>query len=111
MPELLVNFLTVLAGVGVSSLLAYVLFPQLLKSKLERDDAETDAIQLQSLGSIVNMLTTLVTSNETRYQATIERYNTRIDVLEKAAAEYRLKISQLETTVATLETLLKQANS
>lgn len=111
MSELLVNFLTVLAGVGVSSLLAYVFFPQLLKSKLERDSAETDAIQLNSLGSIVNMLTTLVTSNETRYQATIERYNIRIDVLEKANAEYRLKIAQLEATVATLETLLKQANS
>lgn len=132
MSELLVNFLTVLAGGGVLSLLAYLLFPQLLRAKLERDNAETDSIQLKALSDLVLMttqglssvtqnlatVTALVNTNAVNYLASLDKgvgerktLEARIDALEKANEEYRTEIAGLKATVATLETLLKQANS
>lgn len=130
MSEFLTALIAGLAGGGVFSILGYVLFPQLLKAKLERDEAETDSIQYKALSDLVLMttqglssvtqnlatVTALVNTNAVNYLASLDKgigerkeLETRIDALEKANEEYRAEIAGLKATVATLETLLKQA--
>lgn len=130
MSEFMTALIAGLAGGGAFSILGYLLIPKLLTAKLKREDAETNSIQYKALSDLVLMttqglssvtqnlatVTALVNTNAVNYLASLDKgvgerktLEARIDALEKANEEYRTEIAGLKATVATLETLLKQA--